>query len=73
MAALDGSTIAIEASATIRSKTGPASCTADCGAAIATCETPPLPAGTYTVTYAGESVELTVPTDQLTCTKDQGI
>lgn len=69
-ATLDGTTITIEASATIRSKTGQTPCTADCGAATATCQTPPLPAGTYTVEYAGDTVELVVPTETQTCTKE---
>jgi hypothetical protein len=70
MVTIDGTTISIEAFATIRSKTGQTACTADCGAARATCQTPPLPAGTYTVQYAGDTVELVVPTATQTCTKE---
>lgn len=62
---LEGTTLTIEAAATIRSKGG--TCTADCGLVTASCETPPLAAGTYTVVYGGGSMELTVPGDTRVC------
>jgi hypothetical protein len=36
-------------------------CTADCGALVATCVTPPLPAGTYTLQHGGNRIALTIP------------
>jgi hypothetical protein len=36
-------------------------CTTDCGALVARCATPPLPAGTYQVRHGVETITLTVP------------
>ncbi len=66
---LEGNTLTVEASATVRSKSGPnVSCTLDCGSVTTSCETPPLAPGTYTLVYGEESVELGVPTATQTCT-----
>jgi hypothetical protein len=37
-------------------------CTADCGALVARCMTPPLPAGSYLVQHGTQNFGLTVPT-----------
>ncbi|PRQ05712.1 hypothetical protein [Enhygromyxa salina] len=58
-AELDGTELTITATATVSSKSG--ACTADCGLAQATCETPPLPAGSYDVVYGQEQGTLVVP------------
>jgi hypothetical protein len=42
---------------------GDRACTDDCGFAMSTCPTPPLPAGSYTFTFAGETVALAIPSD----------
>ncbi len=60
-ATLEGNTITIEASATIRGPKRLQACTADCGFTFAECETPALPAGTYTVVYGDGTTELVVP------------
>ena len=65
---LDGSTLTVEAAATIRSTNG--YCTADCVRVIAECHTPPLPPGSYTLVYGEESVALTVPGEAETCTDE---
>jgi hypothetical protein len=39
-------------------------CTADCGIPTARCESPPLAAGTYTVTYGLDKGKVTLPTAQ---------
>ncbi len=59
-ATLEGTTITVEASATLR-HTGKTECTADCQPTTAECETPPLAAGTYTLVYNGETEALVVP------------
>jgi hypothetical protein len=65
---LDGSTLTVEATATVRSKSGRlVSCTADCGLVTTECQTPPLASGSYTMVYGEESVELTVPGTDETC------
>jgi len=56
---LDGDTLTIEASGTIESQGR--TCTADCGQSLVTCETPPLPAGTYTLVYGDSTASLEVP------------
>lgn len=70
-ATLDGDTIVVEASATVRSSSrGP--CTLDCRPAVASCQTPPLAEGTYTIVYGEDQVPLTVPLgDQSTCTAEE--
>lgn len=67
-ATLEGTTLTIEATATIRSKGN--QCTLDCGAVTTSCQTPPLPAGVYTLVYGEDSVELTVPVATATCTQE---
>lgn len=67
-ATLEGTTITVEATATIRSKGG--ACTEDCGSVTTGCRTPPLPAGTYALVYGEDSVELTVPVGTATCTEE---
>lgn len=70
-AMLEGTTITVEASATVRTKTGRnVACTADCNSATASCDTPPLAPGTYTLVYGDDSVELTVPVATATCTAE---
>ena len=59
---VEGSTITVEGTAIIRSKTGRnVSCTADCGLVATTCDLPELAPGTYTLIYGGESSELVIP------------
>lgn len=58
---LEGNTITIEASATIRGPKRLQACTDDCGFTFAECETPALPAGTYTLVYGEGTTELVVP------------
>lgn len=58
-ATLSGSELTITATATVASKHG--ACTADCGQVLVTCETDPLPAGTYDVIYGDQQGTLTVP------------
>jgi len=36
-------------------------CTDDCGALVATCVTPPLPAGTYALQHGASQIALTIP------------
>jgi len=61
---LDGTTLTVEATATIHHPDNPTNtCTADCGSAFAECETPILAEGTYTLVYGDQSTELVVPTD----------
>ncbi len=68
---LEGNTLTVEASATVRSKTGRnVACTLDCVSVTAGCETPPLAPGSYTLVYGEESVELIVPVDTATCTAE---
>ena len=70
--ALEGTVIHVESRAQWSSQSGPGGCTTDCGLLTATCRTPPLPAGTYTVRHGGEEVALTIPsqTDQAPCTSE---
>jgi hypothetical protein len=68
---LEGSTLTVEATATVRSKSGRfVSCTEDCGSVTAECQTPPLAAGSYTVVYGEQSVALTVPAADETCAEE---
>ncbi|MEM9453436.1 MAG: hypothetical protein AAGF11_04605 [Myxococcota bacterium] len=65
---LEGTTLRVEAIATVRSETGPdVICTADCGPATTTCETPELSPGIYTVVYGEQQTELTVPAAEPSC------
>ena len=65
---LDGTTLRVEAMATVRSQTGPnVACTADCGPATTTCDTPVLAPGTYTVIYGEQQSEFTIPTAEPSC------
>lgn len=67
-ATLDGSTVTIEASATTRSNNR-RQCTLDCVSPLATCQTPPLAEGMYTLVYGEDQVPLTVTADSgTTCT-----
>lgn len=68
-ATLEGTTLTVEATARIRSKDGP--CTEDCGSVTAECETPPLPAGEYTLVYGEDSVALTVPVAMMSCSAER--
>jgi len=68
---LEGTTITVEASATVRSKTGRnVACTADCNSVTAGCDTPPLTPGTYTLVYGEDSMELMVPVAANACTDE---
>jgi hypothetical protein len=67
-ATLEGTTLTVEATATIRSQG--TYCTFECRKPIIECQTPSLAPGTYTLVYADDSVELAVPVDMLTCTQE---
>ena len=54
-----GNTIEVKSVASFREEGD--TCTADCGALVATCSTPPLPAGTYQVRHGATTLTLTVP------------
>lgn len=57
-----GVDLKVTGKATIRSEGGPNTvCTTDCGMVSATCSGPTLAAGTYALSYAGKSIEFTVP------------
>lgn len=58
-ATLDGTTLTIEAHATIRSAKGQA-CTSDCRSTHAQCQTPALAAGAYTLVYGAGRAELVI-------------
>ena len=65
-ATLEGTTLTVRSDITVsRSKKN--QCTLDCGSASATCETPPLPEGQYTVVYGDATAELTVPVAMRAC------
>lgn len=68
---LDGNTVIVDASVTVRSDPrGP--CTLDCNSPVVTCQTPPLAEGTYTLVYGEDQVPLTVPLGgQSTCTSEE--
>lgn len=57
----DGETIRVNASATYDSRAPRPGCHGVCQPVVATCSTGPLPAGSYTVEYAGESATLDIP------------
>ncbi len=59
---VEGNTLTIESTATIRSSG--TECTADCGAVATTCTTPPLAAGTYDVVYDDHMTQLEVTEQQ---------
>jgi hypothetical protein len=58
-ATLSGTELTITATATVASKGG--ACTADCQQLLVSCETDPLPAGTYDLIYGDQQGTLTVP------------
>lgn len=67
----EGETFIVSTHAAWRSNRNPlVGCTEDCGRLGATCQTPPLGAGTYTVRHGGNSVTFTVPSelDEAPCT-----
>jgi len=58
-AVLEGNVIKVTSTATFREEGR--TCTSDCGALVARCTTPPLPAATYTVQHGADRVALVVP------------
>lgn len=56
----DGNMITVDATASYRD-TGGSTCTTDCALMIARCQTAPLPAGTYTFSFAHLGTALTIP------------
>ncbi len=58
-ATLDGTTLTVEAHATIRSAKGQA-CTSDCRSTNVQCTTPALSAGTYTLVYGAGRAQLVI-------------
>jgi hypothetical protein len=58
-AVLDGNVIKVTSTASFRQEGQ--TCTTDCGALVARCSTPPLPAGTYFLDLGGERAVLMVP------------
>jgi hypothetical protein len=58
-ATLEGNVIQVTSAASYREEG--AVCTDDCGALVASCSTPPLPAGTYRVRHGAETIVLPVP------------
>ncbi|HMF44103.1 MAG TPA: hypothetical protein VKQ32_25695 [Polyangia bacterium] len=58
-ATLAGNMISVDATGSYHD-TGASECTLDCAFLLARCATPPLPAGTYTISYAGHTTELSV-------------
>jgi hypothetical protein len=58
-ATVNGQVIIVTSSASWR--TEGMTCTTDCGALVAQCTTPPLPAGTYLIQHGAESVPVTIP------------
>ncbi len=59
-ATLDGSVLRVESQARLRIRQGD-QCSFECVAVEATCPTPPLPAGTYTVQHGDATRAVTVP------------
>lgn len=65
-ATVKGNVIAVTSSASVREEKGVgAVCTDDCGALVARCTTPPLPAGTYQVQHGPERLTVTIPSSTL--------
>ena len=58
-ATVDGNVITVTAKGSYTHEEG--ECTDDCGFLVASCEVGPLPAGDYELRYAGETLELSVP------------
>jgi hypothetical protein len=58
-ATVNGQVIIVTSNASWRTE-GP-TCTLDCGALVANCTTPPLPAGTYLIQHGAQSVPVTIP------------
>ncbi len=70
-ATASGNTIEVTGSASYDVPSGTVDCPAVCVFVQASCETGPLAAGSYTVSYAGGSVDFDVPsTDADVCTAD---
>lgn len=66
---LEGNVLRVESHLEWTRGPGPA-CTDDCGIMTAVCQSPPLPAGTYTVRHGAQEMVLTVPSEsaQAPCT-----
>ncbi|MDB4972371.1 MAG: hypothetical protein JWN48_712 [Myxococcaceae bacterium] len=60
-ATLQGSELVVTSAFEWTSKGGDHACTADCGSLTASCQTPPLPAGHYTVRQGDVSTTFDVP------------
>jgi hypothetical protein len=56
---IEGNVIHVTSTASFREEGS--TCTADCGALVARCTTPPLPAGTWFLQHGAERIVLTVP------------
>jgi len=56
----EGNVFTIDATASYHD-TGASTCTTDCALMIARCQTPPLPAGSYTFSFAHFGTNLTIP------------
>jgi hypothetical protein len=67
---MDGNTLRVSASGSYR-EPGSGSCIDVCVVVDAQCESEPLPAGSYTVEYAGESVGFDVPDERVPATIGQ--
>ena len=68
---LEGDLIRVETRAKWTAQTGIAACTSDCGLLTASCTTPPLPEGTYTVRSGDQETVVTVPSqsERAPCTR----
>lgn len=65
---LDGTTLTITGTASYEHNVADGvACTSDCGILSATCVTPALPAGNYTVVFDGLSGSLTIPSTGTLC------
>ena len=65
---LDGSTLTVSGSASYEQNVSPnVGCTSDCGLLQAVCETPSLPAGSYTLVFAGMQASFEVPSTDTVC------
>jgi hypothetical protein len=60
---LSGRAVQIASVGFISERMGGGPCTAICGPLVARCETPPLPAGSYEITYNSDKRELAVPSE----------
>lgn len=59
-----GNTLRVDARGSYRDN-GDDTCSADCQPLVAFCQTTPVPAGTFTFEYAGQSADLVVPSTAL--------